>query len=309
MRYYFRTFAFAFITLTIISCGSNPYSKTNKMHREQSKELTKQLNIFPPERSPEEALLPYGEDWVGTTNFSLRKPNFVILHHTAQDSLEQTLSTFTLTRTQVSSHYVIGKNGKIYHMLNDYYRAWHAGAGKWGNNTDLNSTSLGIELDNNGVEPFSPVQIESLLQLLKVLKEKYNIPAANFIGHSDIAPARKVDPNIFFPWKLLAEEGFGLWYDEDIFETAAGIEEQMNSIPVPAEDSAETVDSTQTFILGQEKILDVEPEVALRIIGYDTSNLSAAIQAFKLHFVQGEITPELTERDLMILNNLYRKYL
>lgn len=308
MTRFLKKITFSIISLSIISCGSSPYATTNKMHREQSKTLTEQLNTFPPERTPEETLLTYGEDWVGTTNFNLRKPNFVILHHTAQDSLEQTLNTFTLPRTQVSSHYVIGKNGEIYHMLNDYYRAWHAGAGTWGNVTDLNSTSLGIELDNNGMESFSPAQINSLLKLLKVLKEKYNIPAPNFIGHADVAPSRKVDPNIYFPWKLLAENGFGLWYDEDIFDTPAGIEDKSTSIPIPAADTTQTVQEIDT-VVPEDSILDVDSEIALRIIGYYTSNLSAAIQAFKLHFVQGEVTSELTERDLKILNNLYRKYL
>src|SRR4030095_16852175 len=104
--------------------------------------------------------------WVGTTNFNLRKPNYVIIHHTAQKSCDQTLKTFTLTRTQVSAHYVICEDGTIHHMLNDYFRAWHAGVGKWGNNSDINSSSIGIELDNDGFEVFSESQINSLMTLL-----------------------------------------------------------------------------------------------------------------------------------------------
>lgn len=297
-------FLISLLALNLISCGSNPYSATNRIHKSQSKELTKQLNEFPPARTPEDALLPYGEDWVGTTNFNLRKPNFVIIHHTDQDSLQQTLYTFTLPRTQVSAHYVIGKNGEIYHMLNDYYRAWHAGAGKWGNTTDLNSTSLGIELDNNGEESFAPAQIESLIKLLGVLKEKYNIPAQNFIGHADVAPTRKVDPNNYFPWKLLAEEGFGLWYDEDLEDSprVMEIEKSNRLIPVAADP-----DLPPTEVI--EEVILIDPELALRIIGYDTTNLPSAIAAFKLHFVQSEVNSELNERDLKILNNLYRKYL
>src|SRR5690606_38505369 len=147
---------------------------------------------------------PYaGKDaqWVGSIHFNLRKPNYVIIHHTAQDSLEQTLHTFTVPHTEVSAHYLIGRNGAVYQLLNDYVRAWHAGVGQWGSVTDLNSVSLGIELDNNGSEPFSEAQIHSLLNVLDTLKRKYNIPTANFIGHSDIAPGRKVDPSALFPWK------------------------------------------------------------------------------------------------------------
>jgi N-acetylmuramoyl-L-alanine amidase len=83
-------------------------------------------------------------------------------------------------------------------MLNDYLRAWHAGKGSWGKNTDINSASIGIELDNNGSEPFS-AQITSLMALLSKLQKQYGIPAQNIIGHSDIAPTRKSDPSALFP--------------------------------------------------------------------------------------------------------------
>src|SRR4029079_295829 len=152
--------------------------------------------------------------WVGTTNFNLRKPNFVIIHHTAQNSCDQTLKTFTLTRTQVSAHYVICEDGTIHHMLNDYFRAWHGGVAKWGNNTDINSSSIGIEIDNDGKEPFTEPQISSLLTLLGNLKRAYSIPVANFLGHADIAPTRKNDPNVNFPWQRLADSGFGLWWSD-----------------------------------------------------------------------------------------------
>ncbi|MEN9600225.1 MAG: hypothetical protein RL596_2546, partial [Bacteroidota bacterium] len=80
----------------------------------------------------------------------MRKPSYVIIHHTAQHSTDETLKTFTLPRTQVSAHYVIGKDGVVYQMLNDYLRAWHAGNSRWGNQLDMNSASIGIELDNDG---------------------------------------------------------------------------------------------------------------------------------------------------------------
>jgi N-acetylmuramoyl-L-alanine amidase len=99
-------------------------------------------------------------------------------------------------------------------MLNDYLRAWQAGLSKWGNNTDINSSSIGIELDNDGFEYFTDPQINSLLILLDSLKNRYKIPQENFIGHGDIAPGRKVDPNWRFPWKTLADHGFGTWWDD-----------------------------------------------------------------------------------------------
>lgn len=213
-------------------------------------------------------------EWVGTTNFSMRRPNYVIIHHTAQNSCEQTLKTFTLPRTQVSSHYVICKDGTVHHMLNDLLRGHHAGVSKWGNATDLNSSSIGIEIDNNGFETFTDAQINSLMEILGKLKGAYNIPAANFIGHADIAPGRKVDPNRNFPWQKLAQRGFGLWYD-----TA--------NIIVPK---------------------DFNPVQALRIIGYDVKNEKNAIQSFKIHFVQNDTTKIINESDKKILLDLMKKY-
>src|SRR6476620_979020 len=186
------------------SCNRNPYASTNKQYKKSAKSLAKQMR-----QSPSQQLIATAPDWVGTTNFNLRKPNLVIIHHTAQNSCDETLKTFTQPSTQVSAHYVICKDGTVHHMLNDYLRAWHAGAGRWGNLTDINSSSIGIEIDNNGFEPFTEAQINSLLVVLRKIKKDNNIPAANFIGHADIAPKRKVDPSRYFPWQLLAQNGFG----------------------------------------------------------------------------------------------------
>ncbi|MBZ9731455.1 N-acetylmuramoyl-L-alanine amidase [Salegentibacter sp. JZCK2] len=300
------------MALAIISCGSNPYAKTNRLHKKQAKAYSKQLKQLPAREAQKESALNYGEYWVGTTNFNLRKPNYVVIHHTAQDSIQQTLSTFTLPRTQVSSHYVIAKNGEIYHMLNDYYRAWHGGIGKWGNNTDLNSSSLGIEIDNNGEEEFTNLQIISLIELLDEIKEKYSIPAENFIGHSDIAPSRKVDPNANFPWKRLAEEGFGLWYDETEVENLKFEAEFFKPNPL-AIDFNSRLNTRIPFI---DKL--VFPEVipadfniknALKIIGFDTSDLGAAKSAFKLHFIQKDLDQPFNSYDLKVLYQLHKKYL
>ncbi len=185
----------------IISCVQKPYKATNKSYKKQAKKYSK---IIAASNLKDTVGLNAPVDWVGTTNFNMRKPNFVIIHHTAQNSCEQTLKTFTLPRTSVSAHYVICKDGMVHHMLNDYLRAWHAGAGRWGSLTDVNSSSIGIELDNNGFEPFGDKQMESLEKLLAHLKKTYVIPQANFIGHADIAPTRKNDPNINFDWKSLS---------------------------------------------------------------------------------------------------------
>lgn len=256
------------------SCSGSKYAATNKVYKAQAKAFGTVLESFPPVAQQISALPQDQQSFVGSVNFGIRKPSFIILHHTAQKSTDQTIRTFTLKSTQTSAHYIVGRDGKVVQMVNDYLRANHAGIGKWGNETDLNSCSLGIEIDNNGNEPYADVQISSLITLLKTLKTRYNIPAANVIGHSDIAPKRKIDPNMF-PWKTLAESGLGLWYD------------QVLQLP-PTE-----FDTT----------------LALRVIGYDVSNLSAAIIAFKRHFVQTDLTGMLSDNDRMILYNLYQKYI
>lgn len=300
------------IMLVMASCGSNPYAKTNRLYKKQAKLYGKQLSKFPPRETYNDSALNYGKYRVGTTNFNLRRPNYVVIHHTAQDSVGQTLKTFTLPRTQVSAHYVIDNNGEIYHMLNDYFRAWHGGIGKWGGNTDLNSSSIGIELDNNGEETFSEEQIESLISLLGVLQEKYGIPQANFIGHADIAPTRKVDPNKNFPWKKLAEEGYGYWYDEEVVEDLKMEHEFFRQNPLYIQ-TPQLLNYKIEFL---DQLLfpyvipdDFDYEQALKIIGYDTSDLNAAIRAFKLHFIQDNTDLLLNDRELKILYDLYSKYL
>lgn len=252
-------------------CSRNPYAATNKQHKKQAKQIASELKKFP----LKDSLTQIASPWVGTTNFNMRKPNFVVIHHTAQNSCDQTLKTFTNTKTAVSAHYVICKDGSLHHMLNDYLRAWHGGVGKWGNNTDINSSSIGIEIDNNGIDSFSVEQITTLVQLLGNLKRAYAIPTTNFIGHSDIAPTRKVDPNVTFPWKKLADNGFGVWWSD------------TTNITVP-----ENFNAMQ----------------ALRIIGYDIKDSSAVIQAFNRKYLQQDKQNSLSAASRKVLFTLYRKY-
>ena len=305
--------------LAACAAQRNPYALTNKAYKAQVKAYATALRATPPPTPGGDSLL--GKYWVGTTNFNLRKPNYVVIHHTAQDSTAQTLKTFTLPRTQVSAHYVIGRDGRVYHMLNDYLRAWHGGVARWGNNTDLNSCSIGIELDNNGTEPFTEPQMTSLLHILAGLKKDYGIPAANFIGHADIAPSRKNDPSARFPWKRLADSGFGLWYDAgplpSLFgpDSAAALAGRLLAPPLPEPAESAVVIPVDTSRVDAQlarlngPITAFSPREALRIIGYDTRDLPAAIRAFKLHFVQRDVSGPLTEDDLNILYNLYQKYL
>jgi len=267
----FRLVIVLFGGLLVWGCAKTPYADANKAYKKLAKALSKELKENPTKR---DSGLMLAQNWVGTTNFNMRKPNFVIIHHTAQNSCEQTLKTFTLTRTAVSAHYVICRDGTVHHMLNDNLRAWHGGISKWGNTTDINSSSIGIELDNNGFEYFSDAQISSLLQVLAGLKKKYGIPTANFIGHGDIAPTRKNDPNWRFPWKQLADKGFGNWYN----------------------------DTTNTIVPDNFNRLQ-----ALRIVGYDLKDTTAAMVAFKRHWLQ-DTTRGMNAAQDKVLYQLMKKY-
>lgn len=262
------------IALLTQACSSSKYAATDKIYKQQAKSFAKIISAVPPQQQRVDSL-NHEQFFAGTTNMSMRKPNFVIIHHTAQDSLAQTIRTFTIPRTQTSSHYVVSRDGKVVQMVNDYLRAQHAGLGKWGNVTDMNSCSIGIEMDNNGkTDPWTDEQINSLCALLAGLKKKYSIPTANFIGHADWAPGRKNDPKNF-PWRTLAERGFGLWYDEVLEE-------------VPE---------------------NFDPAMALKVIGYNTQRLNYAIEAFKIHYIQFDTSHELSDFDKKVLYNIYKKSL
>ncbi len=142
-------------------------------------------------------------------NFNDRKSNnieIIVIHYTALSSISNSLKHLCSKKNKVSSHYLISQEGKIYNLVSEKKRAWHAGQSYWRGNTDINSISIGIELD------FSPLHINnkfslklnsSLIFLLKKLLKKYRISNENILGHSDIAPYRKIDPGKYFPWQML----------------------------------------------------------------------------------------------------------
>lgn len=260
------------LSCILYSCAPKPYSSTNKMYKKQTASFAKKIKQMP---VMADTLNPSSVN-AYTTNFGMRKPNMVVIHYTAQNSCEQTLKTFTKPATQVSAHYVICKDGTLHHMLNDYLRAWHAGIGKWGNNSDVNSGSIGIEIDNNAVDSFSTAQLNTLYLLLSFLKKEYTIPAANFIGHSDVAPGRKVDPGILFPWKALSDKGYGLWYND------------TTSVVLP---------------------VDFNVAQALKIIGYDVKNVQNAIGAFKLHYLKTASNTALTKEEEKVLYSVMLRFL
>lgn len=213
-------------------------------------------------------------EWLPSPNFNARRPQMVIIHHTAERSFEGALKILQTQNSggPVSSHYLIGRDGRLGQLVSEDHRAYHAGGGTWGPFRDINALSIGIELDNNGFEPFDPRQIDALIKLLEDVTRRFNIPRSQVTGHADVDPIRKQDPNAFFPWKLLAERGFGLWPDEALADPPEGF----------------------------------DPWAALKLIGYGLKDRDATLRAFHRHY-RGVAEGPLDAQDARVLYNLQTK--
>ncbi|HVF35971.1 MAG TPA: N-acetylmuramoyl-L-alanine amidase [Candidatus Saccharimonadia bacterium] len=218
-------------------------------------------------------------DWVPSPNHEPRRPILIVLHATEQDSVEESLDTLRTRNSggPVSSHYLIARDGRIFQLVAEDRRAWHAGPGRWGTITDVNSASIGIELDHKGTGDFATKQIDALLRLMDDLCTRLGIPRSQVIAHADMAPHRKRDPSARFPWAKLAAAGFGPWPAE------------------PFEDPPQGFD----------------PWLALRAVGYPLDDPGAALRAFRRRFrgIEAELTdppPVLDADDARVLHALTR---
>lgn len=212
-------------------------------------------------------------EWVPSPNFEPRRPIIIVLHATEEPSVEQSLVTLRTANSggPVSSHYLVGDDGHIYQLVDDLDRAWHAGPGRWGTITDLNNASIGIEIDNDGSEPFTDAQIDALIRLLGDLTERLRIPPTQVIAHADLAPMRKRDPGAHFPWRRLYDAGFGIWPEAPLADPPEGF----------------------------------DPWLALRLVGYPleldpSPGHPAIVRAFHRRF-RGIETDVLDDEDLRIL--------
>ncbi len=197
--------------------------------------------------------------------------DMVVLHCSAQTSKEMLK---TLDELKLSAHYIIGYDGEIIQTVEEGKKAWHAGISFWNERENINDRSIGIELSNEtlGQSPYSEKQIKSLCELLKEIVSRHHIKPQNIVAHSDIAPLRKPDPNICFPWQKLAEENLGLWYD--------------------LEDS--------------EKVFSDDVQELLEIIGYDTRDEErtiASAYAFRRRFIPNEV--EIDANVMHLVDNVY----
>ncbi|HLW90976.1 MAG TPA: N-acetylmuramoyl-L-alanine amidase [Roseiarcus sp.] len=145
------------------------------------------------------------------------KPNCVILHYTGMPTGEAALALLRNPASKVSSHYFVWEDGRIVQLVAEARRAWHAGVGSWKGNADLNSASIGIEIVNPGHDggspPFAEPQIASVIALVNDIGARYAIKPERVLAHSDIAPARKIDPGENFPWDVLWRSGVGRWVE------------------------------------------------------------------------------------------------
>jgi N-acetylmuramoyl-L-alanine amidase len=226
--------------------------------------------------------------------------HFLVLHYTALD-FEHSLQA--LTAGAVSAHYLIpedtGKQPTIYRLVDESLRAWHAGVSYWQGKTNLNDTSIGIEIVNLGYEDkeekrhwfsFHEQQMATVIALAQDIVRRYQIAPTCIVGHSDIAPGRKMDPGPLFPWKTLAQQGVGAWYDEH------AVRETLKLLP--------------------DKKIDIgSMQKNLSVYGYNVSETGQmdqptanALQAFQMHFRPADYSGIADQETCAILANLVKKY-
>ena len=158
-------------------------------------------------------------------NFGERKgglaPELVVLHYTGMASAAEAVALLCDPAAEVSAHYVIDETGDVLQLVPEEARAWHAGAGEWRGLGDVNSRSIGIELVNTSRHPFPEPQMRALEVLLGGIFARWGIGPEGVIAHSDMAPARKVDPGVRFDWRRLALAGFSVWPEAGTGDVAA----------------------------------------------------------------------------------------
>ena len=230
-------------------------------------------------------------------NFSMRnvKIEYIIIHYTGMNKLNETLQLFTQPNSKVSCHWLISRRGSLYKIVDEKYMAWHAGISSWKGKQNLNNNSIGIELENKGhginYERFTKSQIKKLEELIELLLRKYKLKTKNVLAHSDIAPNRKFDPGEKFSWESLAKKNLAYW-------------PKLKKIE----------DNEIRFQLGQKNKEIFKIKNRLRKIGYQCSknenfdiSLKLVIEAFQRRFlpeqINGILDRKVCERILQVSKN------
>ncbi|WP_369767927.1 N-acetylmuramoyl-L-alanine amidase [Falsihalocynthiibacter sp. BN13B15] len=216
-------------------------------------------------------------------NFGPRRhggpPDLILLHYTAMSSCDAALARLCSPEFEVSAHFLISEKGGILQLVAQEMRAWHAGAGSWGDCSDINSHSIGIELDNTGRTPYSEPQMAALEALLPQIMQAWNIPPERVIGHSDMAPHRKADPGRRMDWCRLALQGLSVWPE--------------TTPDTQAPDFAEWCQDAARFGYGTGQNMDVKCD--------------AYLAAFRDRFRAGHRGP-LDSEDMRIIQDLAQRF-
>ena len=237
-------------------------------------------------------------------NYNKRSKNkqisFIIIHYTALNSDVEAINHLCLKKNKVSSHFLISKIGKIYNLVDINKRAWHAGISSWMNYVDINSRSIGIELDNLGygdtIKTYKNQQIIALIKLINFLNKKYGIKKSNILGHSDISPYRKIDPGEKFPWKKLGN---------------------LKLVYFPKKLSR--IEASKIDDLLRNKLLKGNKNKALYMlstIGYNIDlaklyhyNFLKLIKAYQMHYRNKLITGLLDDETYLVIKSHYKDFL
>ncbi|WP_235829749.1 N-acetylmuramoyl-L-alanine amidase [Frigidibacter oleivorans] len=208
-------------------------------------------------------------------------PRLVVIHYTAMADAASARARLCDPAAEVSAHWLIARDGTAEALVPEELRAWHAGAGEWGGASDVNSRSIGIELDHPGEGPFAEPQMAALERLLAGLLARWSIPPEGVIAHSDMAPGRKTDPGPRFDWRRLALSGLSVWPGIGSVTGAGGPSAPL--LAVPASSPPEDISEQKMGRLGTD----------LGRFGYPVAAVPAAdlLAAFRLRFRPGATGP------------------
>ncbi|HEX4709021.1 N-acetylmuramoyl-L-alanine amidase [Phenylobacterium sp.] len=210
-------------------------------------------------------------------NFDARTapPDILVLHYTGMRGGEAALERLRDPEAEVSAHYMVEEDGRVFRLVPEERRAWHAGVSYWKGERNINGVSIGIEIVNPGHEfgyrPFAEPQVAAVIELIGDIRSRWTIGDDRIVGHSDVAPGRKEDPGELFPWKRLAQAGHGLW---------------VEAPPAPGKPLAEGAQGVEVFAL----------QAGFTRLGYDLppsgqfdAATAAVVTAFQRHWRQEQV--------------------
>ncbi|MEL7040961.1 MAG: N-acetylmuramoyl-L-alanine amidase [Pseudomonadota bacterium] len=259
---------------------------------------------------------------VPSPNFNDRKHpvDMLVFHYTGMETGQQALDRMCDPEGAVSAHYMIWEDGRIAQLVGEDKRAWHAGVSSWKGEDDLNSRSIGIEIVNGGhdwplpgdvLPPYPQVQIDALIRLTHSILDRWDIPQTRIVGHSDIAPARKIDPGEHFPWAHLSRAGIGLW-PLSLIDQATGAGHATSTSRASSKgphligrglgrgDDKKAVARLQTMLAGIGYAIDVSGS-------YDAGT-ETVVQAFQRRWLQDQVTGHADMRTLRMIGLVHPLY-